>query len=116
MLAFLFAFVSPVVLIEGLGGRAALRRSIDLVRVRLAAGGAGGRDVRRHSRGRRARIAGALIPHAAIFLDSLFSDLITLVLLPDPVIGAVLLYFDIRRKRENFTNDRLRADLAALQG
>ena len=50
-----------------------------------------------------------------MFLDSLFSDLITLVLLPVPVLGTVLLYFDIRRKRDNFTNDRLREDLAALR-
>jgi hypothetical protein len=28
----------------------------------------------------------------------------------------VLLYFDIRRKRDGFTNDHLRADLEALKG
>ncbi len=38
-----------------------------------------------------------------------------MVLLPIPVLGAVLLYFDIRRKLENFTPDNLRTDLDALK-
>jgi hypothetical protein len=115
VLAFLFAFVSPVVLIEGLRGRAALKRSIDLVRadwlrvalvvvvfavLQLAA----------------KLFAGLFVPHSAIFLDSFISDLFTMVMLPIPVLGAVLLYFDIRRKRDNFTDDSLRTELAALRG
>ena len=39
----------------------------------------------------------------------------TLVFLPVPVLGMVLLYFDIRRRRDGFTDDRLRADLEALK-
>jgi hypothetical protein len=35
--------------------------------------------------------------------------------MPIPVIGSVLLYFDLRRVREGFTQDRLRADLQALR-
>ncbi len=115
VLAVLFAFVSPVVLVEGLTGRAALRRSMDLVKsdwLRVALVGVTFAVLQAVARA----IANGLIPHSAVFLDSLFSDLITLVLLPVPVLGTVLLYFDIRRKRDNFTNDRLRADLAALRG
>jgi hypothetical protein len=115
VLAVLFAFVSPVVLVEGLGGRAALRRSVDLVksdwlRVALVAVAFG------VLHGIARALGNALIPHSAVFLDSLFTDLVTMVLLPVPVLGTVLLYFDIRRKRENFNNDRLRSDLAALRG
>jgi hypothetical protein len=115
VLALLFAFVSPVVLIEGLGGRAALRRSVELIRT----------DWLRAALvvivfgviNAAARIlARALVPHAAVFLDSFLGDLFMMVLLPVPVLGAVLLYFDVRRKREGFTPDRLRADLAALAG
>ena len=45
----------------------------------------------------------------------MLSDLFTMLMLPIPVLGTVLLYFDVRRKRENFTNDNLRADLEALK-
>jgi hypothetical protein len=103
IMALLFAFVSPVVLIEGLGGRAALERSTTLVRSDWL------------------RVALVLMTFAifvaptAIFVGSLLSDLFTMVMLPIPVLGTVLLYFDVRRKRENFTNDNLRADLEALK-
>ena len=114
VLAFLFIFVSPVVLVEGLSGRAALRRSVELVksdwlRVALVA------LVFGVLHAVASMLAGLLIPHSAIFMDSLISDLITMVLLPIPVLGTALLYFDIRRKRDNFTNDNLRADLEALK-
>ena len=115
VLGMLFAFVSPVVLIEGIGGRAALERSTTLVRsdwlrvtlVVLVFG---------LLRAVAQMVAGLLIPHSAIFLSSLLGDLITMVLLPVPVLGMVLLYFDVRRKRDNFTPDHLRADLEALKG
>lgn len=115
VLALLFAFVSPVVLIEGLSGRAALRRSVELVRA----------DWLRVAlviivfgviRWLAMMVASFLIPSTALFVGSLLGDLITMVLLPVPVLGIVLLYFDIRRRREGFTNDRLRADLNALRG
>ncbi len=51
----------------------------------------------------------------SIFFGSLLSDLVTMVLLPIPVLGAVLLYFDIRSKLEDFTPDNLRTDLEALK-
>jgi hypothetical protein len=115
VLALFFAFVSPVVLIEGLGGRDALRRSTDLVRsdwLRVALVVA----VFGVIRALATMIAHLVVPHGAIFVDSLVADLITMVGLPIPVLGAVLLYFDVRRKQERFTHDTLRAELAALKG
>lgn len=109
-----FAFIAPVVLIEGLGGREAIRRSVELARrdwprvavvlivfglLRWLADGA----------------ASVFIPQRALFFRSLFADLFTMVLMPIPIMGAVLLYFDLRRTRDGFTQDRLRADLAALR-
>jgi hypothetical protein len=115
ILGLLFAFVSPVVLIEGIGGRAALERSTTLVRsdwlrVTLMV------LVFGLLRGVAEILASAFIPHNLIFISSLFGDLITMVLLPVPVLGMVLLYFDVRRKRDNFTPDHLRADLESLKG
>jgi hypothetical protein len=115
VLAFLFAFVSPVVLIEDLRGRAALKRSIELVRadwLRVALVVVVFAVLQMVAK----MFTALFVPHSAIFLDSLISDLFAMVLLPIPVLGAVLLYFDIRRKRDNFTDDRLRTDLAALRG
>lgn len=112
--ALFFAFVSPVVLIEGIGGRAALERSTDLVRsdwLRVALVLLAFALVR----GVAQIIGGALVAPGSIFIASLLSDLVTMVLLPIPVLGAVLLYFDIRRKRDNFTPDRLRVDLETLK-
>jgi hypothetical protein len=114
VLGLLFAFVSPVVLIEGRRGRAALQRSAELVssdwlRVAIMI------LVFGVMRWAAQIIAGILIPRSALFIGSLFGDLVTMIFLPLPVLGMVLLYFDIRRKRDNFTPDRLRADLDALK-
>ncbi len=112
--ALFFAFVSPVVLIEGVGGRAALERSTALVRsdwLRVALVLLTFALVR----GLAQVLGAALVPPGSIFFGSLLSDLVTMVLLPVPVLGAVLLYFDIRRKRDNFTPDVLRTDLEALK-
>jgi hypothetical protein len=112
--ALFFAFVSPVVLIEGIGGRAALERSTTLVRsdwLRVALVLLSFALVR----GLAQVLGTALVAPGSIFFGSLLSDLVTMVLLPIPVLGAVLLYFDIRRKRENFTPDNLRSDLDALK-
>jgi hypothetical protein len=114
ILALLFAFVSPVVLIEGLGGRPALERSITLVRsdwLRVALVLMTFAIVRFVAQ----LVAGIFVAPTAIFVGSLLSDLFTMVMLPIPVLGTVLLYFDVRRKRENFTHDNLRADLEALK-
>jgi hypothetical protein len=112
--ALFFAFVSPVVLIEGIGGRAALERSTTLVRsdwLRVALVLLAFALVR----GVAQVVGTALVAPGSIFVGSLLSDLVTMVLLPIPVLGAVLLYFDIRRKRDNFTPDRLRTDLESLK-
>ena len=114
VLALFFTFVSPVVLIEGLGGRAALERSTTLVRsdwLRVALLLMTFAIVRFVAQ----LVANVFVAPSAIFVGSLLSDLFTMVMLPIPVLGTVLLYFDIRRKRDNFTNDNLRADLAALK-
>jgi hypothetical protein len=113
--AVLFAFVSPVVLIEGKGGSAALRRSVELVKsdwLRVVLLGV----VFLLLQAVATLVARAIIPHSAVFLDSVIGDLVQLVLLPIPVLGTVLLYFDIRRRRDNFTDDNLRTELAALRG
>ncbi len=114
VLALFFTFVSPVVLIEGLGGRAALERSTTLVRsdwLRVALVLMTFAVVRFVAQ----LVANIFVAPSAIFVGSLLSDLFTMVMLPIPVLGTVLLYFDVRRKRDNFTNDNLRADLDALK-
>jgi hypothetical protein len=112
--ALLFAFAAPVVLFEGLRGGPALRRSVDLVTsdwlrvalmiVALAA-----------VRWLADEIAGALLPRWAPFMSSFLGDLVLMVFLPLPLLGLVLLYFDIRRRREDFTDESVRAGLAALK-
>ncbi|HVU52699.1 MAG TPA: hypothetical protein VHL80_18590 [Polyangia bacterium] len=114
ILGLLFAFVSPVVLIEGLRGREALKRSVELVssdwlRVAIMI------IVLAVLRWLAQLVASLLVPASALFVGSLFGDLVTLVFLPLPVLGMVLLYFDIRRRRDGFTDDRLRTDLVALK-
>ena len=114
VLAVLFAFVSPIVLIEGIGGRAALERSTKLVLtdwLRVALMLAGVAVVRWLAR----MVTGAIVPAGSIFVSSLLADLVTMVVLPVPVLGVVLLYLDVRRKREGFDDDRLRTDLDALR-
>jgi len=39
---------------------------------------------------------------------------IMLVLMPLPVVGAALLYFDLRRRLDGFDDERLRVTLAGL--
>ena len=117
VLALLLRFVSPVVLMEAprrAGGAGAEHHAGP---VRLAAGGAGADDVRRrpHSWPSWWRTSSTPLGHLCVS-SSLLSDLFTMVMLPIPVLGTVLLYFDVRRKRENFTNDNLRTDLDALKG
>lgn len=114
ILAFLFTFIAPVVLIEGIGGREAIKRSVELVRrdwARVAVVLIVFGLVRWVAHG----LATFFIPTSAVFFASLFGDLFTLVLMPVPIMGSVLLYFDLRRTRDGFTQDRLRGDLAALR-
>jgi hypothetical protein len=112
--ALLFAFVAPVVLLENLRGRAAIRRSVDLVMadwLRVALMVIAFALIRWIGDA----VAGLLVPLWAPFVSSFLGDLLMFVLLPLPVLGLVLLYVDIRRKRENYTEERLGADVAALK-
>jgi hypothetical protein len=113
IVAFLFVFVPPVVLIERLAGKAALARSVALVRadwLRVALLVAAFIAVAWAAR----VLADLLIPDSALFLTQLIGDLATLALMPIPILGLVLLYLDIRR-RDGFTPEDLRTELAALR-
>ncbi|MGH7269895.1 MAG: hypothetical protein ACREJ3_05640, partial [Polyangiaceae bacterium] len=114
VLAFLFVFVTPVVLLEDVGGTAALKRSVALVKanvlqvlvvvlvfaaIRIVA----------------QVMTGILIPSSAFFFDSLAQDVVLMLLLPVPIIGTVLLYLDIRRQADGFDAQRVRAGLDGLR-
>lgn len=112
VLAFFFTFVPLVALFEGVGGTAALRRSYELVRA----------DWLRvllllvvfAVLSMAAQFCAGLLLHG-LFGTRLLQDLLTLVLLPIPVIASVLLYFDIRRKREGFSDAQLVAIVDELR-
>ena len=112
VLAFFFTFVPLVALFEGVGGTAALRRSYELVRadwlrvLLLLLAFAILSMVTQFCAG--------LILHG-LFGTRLLQDLLTLLLLPIPVIASVLLYFDVRRKREGFSDGQLVAIVDELR-
>jgi len=112
VLAFFFTFVPLVALFEGLGGTAALRRSYELVRsdwlrvLLLLFAFALLSMV--------AQFCAGLILHG-LFGMRLLQDLLTLLLLPIPVIASSLLYFDVRRKHEGFSDAALAAILDELR-
>jgi hypothetical protein len=112
LLAFFFSFVPTVALFEGVGGVAALRRSYELVRAdwlrmllvlitfALLSG--------------LAQIVAGMFFHGVLG-TRLLQDALTLIVLPVPVIGSVLLYFDIRRKHEGYDHQQLAAELERLR-
>jgi hypothetical protein len=114
VLGLLFAFISPVVLFERRRGQPALQRSAQLIATEWL---------------RPALmfiivavlcwfaswVTNLVVPRAAVFLGSLLGDLATMVVLPVPLMGLFLLYLDVRRKADGYTNERLRADLDALK-
>ena len=114
LLAFFFTFVPSVALIEGRGGLAALRRSYELVRsdwlrvllVLIAFG----------VLSMVASFIARMLTFGSLFGSQLVHDLLMLVAMPIPVIGAVLLYLDVRRKREGFDQESLRESLDGLGG
>jgi hypothetical protein len=115
VLAFFFIFVAPVVLLEGLGGLAALRRSARLVRadwlrtaIMLLAFGL--------TRAIAHGIASIFVRSGAWFAGELLGDLLLLLALPVPLIGSVLLYLDLRRTLDDVTDDQLRARMESLRG
>jgi hypothetical protein len=114
VLGVLFAFISPVVLFERLRGQPALQRSAQLVatdwlRVALTF------IVLAVLTWFASWVANLLVPRSAVFFGSLLGDLASMVILPLPATGLVMLYLDVRRKADGYTNERLRADLDALK-
>lgn len=111
VLTFFFAFVTPVALFEGVGGLAALRRSWALVRsdwLRLLLLFMVFGIIMN-----AARILGAVVS-GGWFGSQLIQDALTLVAMPIPVLGSVLLYFDVRRKAEGFSRAKLAGEMAQL--
>jgi hypothetical protein len=114
IVGFLFVFVAPVVLLENVGGIAALKRSVNLVKanvlqvaivsivfvgIRLVA----------------SLVAHIFVRSTAFFLDSLVQDLLLMLLLPVPIIGTVLLYLDIRRQADGLDAQGIRAGVDGLR-
>ena len=114
VLMFFFSMAPMVVHDRGTSGVAALKRSFHLVksdwlRVLVVFITFGVMYIVAHI------IGGLLIPDRLLFLDSLIGDLLTLVLLPFPVLAAVLLYLDIRRKKEHVDREALQAELDGVR-
>jgi hypothetical protein len=112
--SFLFTFVPCVVLLESVGGTAALKRSVALVKanvpqvfVILLVFGA----IRIVTR----IVTSLFIPHTMFFVDSLVQDALLVLLLPIPVVGTVLLYLDIRRQADGFDERAVRAGIEGLR-
>jgi hypothetical protein len=110
VLAFLFLFAGPVVLLENVGGFAALKRSVVLVKanvpqvavvclvfaaIRIAA----------------SIVSKVFIPTTAVFVDSVVEDALVMFMAPFPILGTVLLYLDIRRQTEGLDGPQIRAAL-----
>jgi hypothetical protein len=110
LLGFFFVFVTPVVLLENVGGIAALKRSAALVKANMAQVAvvclvfAAIRFV-------ASLMAGIFVPHSALFLGSFIQDVLLMLILPIPILGTVILYLDIRRQTEGLDDARLRAAL-----
>lgn len=111
ILGFLFVFVTPVVLLENVGGIAALRRSAALVKanvgqvaivclvfaaIRIAA----------------SIMSGLFVPRSALFVGSLVQDALLMLILPIPILGTVLLYLDIRRQTEGLDDAGIKRALS----
>ena len=114
VVAFCFALVAQVAVIEGLGGAAALRRSVQLVgadwlRVALLLA------VFLALTWAARLLADLVVPDTAIFMTGLVGDLLTLAVMPLPLIAGTLLYLDVRKRRDNFGDADLRAALASLR-
>ena len=114
VVAFCFALVAQVAVIERLGGAAALRRSVELVgadwlRVALLMG------VFAALTWAARWVAELIVPDRALFLTSLAGDLLTLAVIPLPLIAGALLYLDVRRRRDGFDDAQLRAVLVGLR-
>ena len=114
VVAFCFALVAQVAVIEGLrarrrSGAASTWCGADWLRIALLLAVFGALTW-------AARLlADRSSPTARVFMTQLVGDLLTLVVLPLPLIAAALLYFDLRRRRDGFDDDELRAALVSLR-
>lgn len=114
VVAFCFALVAQVAVIEGSGGAAALRRSAELVAadwLRVALLLAVFLALTWAAR----LLADLVVPDTAIFMTGLVGDLLTLAVMPLPLIAGTLLYLDVRKRRDTFNESDLRAALASLR-
>jgi hypothetical protein len=114
LLSCFFSFVAPVVLIEGLTGKAAIHRSLalvrsDWVRVALSLLSLTTLNVAAHA------LAAVILPASAVFWSPFLGDLVRLVLMPIPITLSALLYLDIRRINDGLSREQLAAELAALR-
>jgi hypothetical protein len=114
IIGFLFMFVAPVVLLENVGGIAALKRSVSLVKANVLQVAvvclvfAGIRIV-------ASLLSSLFVPRTAIFVGSLVQDVLLLFLMPIPIIGTVLLYLDIRRQADGLDAQGVRAGIEGLR-
>jgi uncharacterized membrane protein len=110
ILGFLFVFVTPVALLENVGGIAALKRSAALVKANVGQVAivclvfAAIRIVTQLT-------ASIFVPRSALFLGSFVQDALLMLILPIPILGTVLLYLDIRRQTEGLDDRAIRAAL-----
>jgi hypothetical protein len=114
VIAFCFSLVAQVAVIEGLTGAPALRRSVDLVgadwlRVALLLG------VFLALTWAARLLADLIVPSGHLFMTELVGDLLLLAALPLPLVASALIYLDIRKRRDGFSDDDLRAALASLR-
>ena len=114
VVAFCFALVAQVAVVEGLKGAAALRRSVELVgadwlriALLLAVFGALTWAAR--------LVADLLVPDSAVFMTQLIGDLLRLIVMRLPLIAAALLDFYLRKRRGEFSEETVRAAIASLR-
>ncbi len=112
LLGFFFVFVTPVVLLENVGGIAALKRSAALVKANMLQVFVVGL-VFAAIRLVASVMAGLFIPHTAFFLGSFVQDVLLMLILPIPILGTVILYLDIRRQTEGLDDAGIRASLGS---
>jgi hypothetical protein len=107
------ALTIPVLLLEKKSGTAAIRRSVDMVKadwvrviIVLVLFGI--------LQAITAWVGGLLVPSRFYFLHMLVGDLVSIAVLPIPIIGLVLLYQDIARSKLNVPEETLAAQRAGL--
>jgi hypothetical protein len=107
------ALTVPVLLLEKKSGTTAIRRSVDLVKadwvrvlIVLVLFGI--------LQAITSWVGGLIVPSRFYFLHMLVGDLVSIAVLPIPIIGLVLLYQDIARARLNVPEETLEAQRTGL--